>query len=119
MALGSVDDGSFPRWPSARFRRRAATAKCEFSRAMAVGEEAEVSDAVEAVGQGVQKEVADELVRLQPHELGGAALAIIFPGEGDAIVIESFYAAVGDGDAMGVAAEVSEDLLWAADGLLA
>ena len=82
---------------------------------MAVGEEAEVSDGVEAAGQGVQKEAGDELVRLQPHELGGAALAIIFPGEGDAIVIESFYAAVGDGDAMGVAAEVSEDLLWAAE----
>ena len=69
---------------------------------MAVGHEPEVSDAVEAVGQGVQKEAADANSSGFNRMSFGTALAIIFPGEGDAIVIESFYAAVGDGDAMGV-----------------
>ena len=38
------------------------SAKRELGGAMAVGEEAEVADAMEAVGQHVQQEAADELV---------------------------------------------------------
>jgi hypothetical protein len=57
---------------------------------------------MEAVGQSMKQKAADELARLEPHDLLGAALAIILPSEGDVIVIEGDKAAVGDGDAMGV-----------------
>ena len=36
---------------------------------MAIGEESEVTNAMEAVGQGVEQEAADELVGLQTHGL--------------------------------------------------
>ena len=62
---------------------------------MAVGEEANVADAVEAVGQGVQEEAPDELVRGEPHELGGAFLAIVLPGEGDVILVAGDEPAIG------------------------
>src|SRR6476620_859925 len=44
---------------------------------MAVGEEAEVADAMEAIGQGVEEEAADELVGGQTHDLGGAVAAVV------------------------------------------
>ena len=48
---------------------------------MAVGEEAVVADAMEAVGQGVQQEAADELVGVERHDLGLAVMAIVLPAE--------------------------------------
>ena len=42
---------------------------------MAVGEKSDVSDPVEAVGDGVLKEAADEFVGREPHDLGFAVLA--------------------------------------------
>ena len=85
---------------------------------MAVGEEANVADAVEAVGQGVQEEAPDELVRGEPHELGGAFLAIVLPGEGDVILVAGDEPAIGDGDPMSVAAEIGQHLSRSAEGLL-
>ena len=85
---------------------------------MAVGEEADVADAMEAVGQGVEEEAPDELVRGQPHDLGGAVLAVVLPGEGDVVLVAGDEPAIGDGDAMGVAAEIGEHLGGAAEGLL-
>ena len=55
---------------------------------------------------------------LQPHDLLGTVLTVILPGEGDVIVVESLDAAVGDGDAMGVAAEIGENLGGSAERLL-
>jgi hypothetical protein len=37
-----------------------------------------VTDAVEAVWQGVEQETSDELVGLQPHGLDRAAVAVVF-----------------------------------------
>ena len=82
---------------------------------MAVGEEADVADAAETVRHGVPQEAADELVRLQRHDLGLAAVAVVLPSEADLSVIEPNQAAVGDGDAMGVAAEIAEHLLGAGE----
>ena len=61
-------------------------AQVEPGGAMAVGEEAVVADAMEAVGQRVQEEAADELVGVERHDLRLAAVAIISPAERDAIV---------------------------------
>jgi hypothetical protein len=66
----------------------------------------------------VEQEAPDELVGLQTHGLDGAAVAIVLPGKGDMTVIAVLDAAVGDGDAMGVAPEIGEDLRRPAKRLL-
>jgi len=63
-----------------------------------------VADPMEAVGYGVLQETADELVGFQRHGLRVAVLAVVFPGEADLAVFEPDETAVGDGDAVGVAA---------------
>ncbi len=78
---------------------------------MAIGHQADVADAMEAVGHGVLDEAADELVGWQGHELGLTVLAVVFPGEVDLAVGEFDETAVGDGDPVGVAAEIAEHLL--------
>src|SRR4051794_13634969 len=85
---------------------------------MAIGEEAEVADAMEAIGQGVEEEAPDELARGQTHGHDGAVAAVVFPGEGDVVLVAGHEAAVGDSDAMGVAAEIGKDLGGAAERLL-
>ena len=70
---------------------------------MSVGHESEASEAMEAVGQRVQQEAANELVGLQVHDFDGAVLTIILPCEGDGLVVEGLDAAIGNGDAMGIA----------------
>jgi hypothetical protein len=41
-------------------------------------------------------------------------VGIILPAEGDLVVLESDEPMVGDGDAMGIAAEIAEDMMGAA-----
>ena len=81
-----------------------------------VGEEAEVPDAMEAVRERVQEKAADELVGCELHDLDGAVLAIVLPGERDMVVFDRDEAAVGDGDPVGVAAEIRERLGGSAEG---
>src|SRR6267143_6541705 len=54
--------------------------------APAVGEEAVVADAMEAAGQHVDQEAADELVDRECHHFGAAATlgAVVLPFEGHA-----------------------------------
>jgi hypothetical protein len=54
-------------------------AKGELGGAMVVGHEAKMADAMEAVGQRVKQEAADELVRLEPHDFCRAVLAVVLP----------------------------------------
>jgi hypothetical protein len=42
-------------------------------------------------------------------------VGIILPAEGDLVVLEGDEAMVGDGDAMGVAAEIAEDVMGTAE----
>ena len=77
---------------------------------MTIGHEAEVTDAVEAIGQRMQEKATDELVGRELHDFVGAVLAIILPGKGDMIGVEGDEAAVGDGDAMRVSPEIGENL---------
>src|SRR6185312_14846728 len=51
--------------------------------AVTVGEEAVVTDAMEAVRQGVQQEAADELIDAEAHDLRLAVVAIVLPTESD------------------------------------
>src|SRR5258708_14763471 len=85
-------------------------AKGELGGAVAVGHEAEVADARETIGQRMKKEAADELVGSELHDLCRAGVAVVFPGEGDMLLVEGDDPAVGDCDAMGIAAEIGENL---------
>jgi hypothetical protein len=90
----------------------------ELGRAVAIGEEAIVADAVEAVRQGVHQEAAGERVGAERHELRLAVVAIILPAEGDVRAGQADQSGVGDGDEMGMSAEVGQHLGRAAEGRL-
>jgi hypothetical protein len=92
-------------------------AEGELGGAVVIGHEAEVTDAMEAVGQRMKQKAANELAGLELHDLGAAVVAIVFPSEGDLGVVEGDQAAVGDGDAVRVAAEIGENLRRSAERL--
>src|SRR5437879_6252709 len=83
--------------------------------APAVGEIAVVADAMEAVRQNVEQEAADELVGAKGHHLLLVVVAIILPAEADPALGKTDKAAVGDGNAMGIAGEIIEHLLRSAE----
>lgn len=85
---------------------------CEPGPAAAIGEEAIMADTVEAVGQAVQKEASDELVRAERHQPGGIAITIVTPAEGHTGLIGADQAAIGDGDTVGVAPKIGKDMFW-------
>src|SRR5450631_1995911 len=62
----------------------------------------------------MHQEAADELACIERHHPVvslGAIKAIVLPLEGDALVVGRDQAAVGDGDAVGVARKIAQDLL--------
>jgi len=64
--------------------------------------------------QDMHQEAADEFACIERHHPVvslGAVKAIILPLEGDALVVDRDQAAVGDGDAVGVARKIAQDLL--------
>jgi len=77
---------------------------------MAVGKEADVADAMEAVRHGMLQEAADEFVSGERHDLGLAVVSIVLPGETDLAVVKPDQSAVGDGDTVGITAEITDDL---------
>ena len=93
-----------------------AAAEGELLLAVAAGEEAEVADAVEVLGQDMEQEASDELFGREGQGLEVAVMAVVAPAESDLTVLDGEEAVVGDGDAVGVAAEVVEDLVGAGEG---
>ena len=81
------------------------------------GEQAVMADTVEALGQDMEQEAADELVRAERHDLlpGDAFAAIVFVAEGDAGLVEADEPAVGDGHAVSVARQIGEHRLGAGE----
>ncbi len=77
-----------------------------------------MADADEAFGQNMDQEAPQELVRRDRHHLLLAGLGVVLPSEGDLIVLEADEAMVGDGDAVGVAGEVVEDVFGSTEGRL-
>ena len=75
-----------------------------------------MADAHEASGQHVQKEAAQELGGRERHLALLAAVGVILPAEGDALLVEGQQAMIGNGHAMGVAAEIAQHLHGAAEG---
>ena len=77
-----------------------APAASELRRAGAVGEKAKVPDPDEAIGDDMEQEAADELLRLQRHHLHAAAVSVVFPAEPHHPLVEAEEALVGDGHAV-------------------
>ena len=59
----------------------------------------------------MEQEPTDEFVSGKRHRLLTVAIAIIFPAKADLAVVDIEQAIVGDGDAVGISADVIEDLL--------
>jgi hypothetical protein len=75
--------------------------------AAAIGQESELTDALQTARQHMQQEAAAELVHSESHRALLIAVAIIFPTKGDLTVFEIEQAVIGDGDAVRVAPEIS------------
>ena len=98
-------------WPCLRFfdllfwRRdvEQPSAQVQLHLPMTIGKQTVMSNAMEAVRYGVQQETADELMRIECHQLPDSPGSVILPSKGDAITVHADEAGIGDGDAMGVA----------------
>ena len=86
--------------------------QCHLGLPMAISQKAVMPDALKTVGQDVQQEAPDELVCIERHALWRGAAGVVLPSKTDAAIVESEKAAVGDGDPMGVTAQIGEHLAW-------
>lgn len=84
----------------------------EFVGSARICQETEVADATEAFRKDVKEKTADELVGIEHDHLGFVAGTIVLPAEADAIILAGEQAVVCDCDAMGIAPQIVEDLLW-------
>jgi len=84
-----------------------------------VGQKAEVADAHETRGKHVEQEAAQELVDRQGHQTLLVAVRGVSPAEGDLVPREGHQAVIGDRHAVGVAAEITENVFGATEGRLA
>jgi len=76
-----------------------------------------VTNADEAFRKHVEEEAAQELSCRELHGALLAAMGVVLPSEGDMLLIEVEQPVVGDGDEMGVAAQITQHLFGTAHGL--
>ena len=81
---------------------------------ISIGEYSKMPDLDEARRQDVQTKAAKKLLLWECHRSDSTLVGIIFVAKGDRAVvnIQSLYSAVGDGDPVGVAAQIRQDRLW-------
>jgi hypothetical protein len=93
--------------------------KRELLGAVSIRKEPVVTNAMEATRQYVKEKAAYEFRDLDSHDfaLMNAVFPIVFPTEANVGLVEIEQATVGDRDAMGVAREISQDLLGTSEGL--
>ena len=94
-------------------------AKWQESRASPVSQKAEVADAHEARGKHVEQEAAQELLDGQGHQALLVAVCGISPAEGDLVPRKGDQSMIGDRHAVGVAAEITENVFGTTEGRLA
>ena len=82
-----------------------------------VGQEAVVTDADKALGDDVEEEAADELMKMKGQRSDPMA-AVILETEGDRPVVDMLEPVVGDRDAVCIAGEILQDVLGAVEGRL-
>lgn len=84
--------------------------ECEQSGSMSTGEIAEVADADKAPRQHMLAKAAQELASVQSHDALLIAVSIVFPSKAHAVTIEAEQALIADGDAVCIAAKISQDV---------
>jgi len=84
-----------------------------------MGQETEMADAHEPSGKHVQEEAPQELLHRQGHQTLLVAVRGVPPAKGDLVTDQRDEAMVGDGNAMGVGAQVVKDILGASERWLA
>ena len=94
------------RWRS--FRSELLSSERDECSQACVGEIAEVADANEAPGQHMLAEAAQELACGERHDALLVAVGVVFPSKTYAVTIEAEQAAIADGDAVGIAAEIAQ-----------
>ena len=94
---------------------------CDVVGATAFGEQPVVADAVQALGQHVDEEAADELIDCEYHDLLPFALlgAVVLPFECHAGIVDRDQATVGDCHAVGVARQIGKHGFGSTEWLLA
>jgi len=95
-----------------------APAQGEGLAAVAVGEQSEVADLDEASGQDVEHEAADELDCIEGHDVAAVVMPGVSPAEAHLSVVEADKPSVGDGDTVGVAGQVLQDVFGTTEGRL-
>src|SRR5271169_133267 len=91
-------------------------AKRQEKGASAVGQEAEVADAHETFGEQVQEKAAQEFIERKSQQLLFVVVSGVAPAESDLAIGKGNQAMVGDGHAMGVAAQILEHIFGATEG---
>jgi hypothetical protein len=94
-------------------------AKWQESRPPSVGQKAEVSDTHEAGGKHVEQEAAQELLDRQGHQTLLVAVRGVSPAKGDLVALQGDQAVIGNRHAVGVAAEITENVFGATEGWFA
>jgi len=84
-----------------------------------MGQKTEMADAHEPSGKHVQEEAPQELLHRQAQEALLISVGRISPAKGDLVTDQRDEAMVGDGNAMGVGAQVVKDILGASERWLA
>ncbi len=107
-----------------RSRRKEAPAdevsgEIDAMRSCAVRKEAVVADADEAGRKHMEQKAAEKLVGIEGHELLSVAVRVIAIAKADMLSIKGDDSRVTDGDAMGVAGEIRENLCWSSEGWFA
>jgi len=94
--------------------------KGDIGLAAGAGEQAVVTDTVEALRQNMKQEATDELVGAERHGAlaVGTIAAIVLVAKGDAGLVERDQPAVRDGDAVGIARQIGEDRFRPGEGRL-
>ena len=90
------------------------TKRQEFG-ASAIGEKSEVADAHEAFGKHVQEEAAQEFIDRKSQQLLLVVVSGVTPTKSDLAIHKRNQTMVGDGHAMGVAAQILEHILGATE----
>ena len=90
----------------------------QFFLSVAVAEKAVIANAVEAMRQNVEEKATDEFLGRKGHRFLLAVVPIVLVSEAYLIGFNVEQAVVRDRDAMGVAADIIQDLFWAGEGPL-
>lgn len=85
---------------------------------MAVSEKSVVADSTESSWEDVQEEATEEIGGIEPEDFLLPAVRVVAPPEVHDVVMSAEQPVVGQGDAVGIAGEVVENMTRAAEGFL-